>query len=273
MRAQNVTPAAIDPVTIEIGGTAISLQTHNPQFCRLLLDRYAGFVADSRPPRLRLDVELTDAAHSADPDQDLQVAVQGRDWFMQRGDFHARWNPATGRGFVHQPASPYAIDSVLRIIHSLILVGRGGFLLHAASAIRRGHAFLFAGVSGAGKTTISRLAPPDASLLTDEISYVIRKNGKYFACGTPFSGELGRSGENVSAPIKTMFLLNQGPENRIETVSEIDKIRSLLRNILFFAADPQLVNRVFDSACEFVSKVPVCRLTFFPDERVWNIIV
>lgn len=145
-------------------------------------------------------------------------------------------------------------------------------MVHAASAIRRGQAFLFAGVSGAGKTTISRLAPSDATLLTDEISYVVRKNGEYFAWGTPFTGELARVGENVSAPIRAAFLLEKGPENRIETLSQPEAIRSLLRNILFFAEDAELVNQVFHSACEFVNQVPMRRLTFFPDERVWNMI-
>ncbi len=263
---------ATELATIEIGGTAIALRTENPEFYRLLVRRYAGFIASSRSPELELVIELVEPADSGDLDEDLQVTLQGQDWVMQRGDFRARWNPETGRGFVHQPSSPYAIDSVLRIIHSLVLAERGGFLLHAASAIRRGQAFLFAGISGAGKTTISRFAPPDATLLTDEISYVVRRNGEYFACGTPFSGELARAGENVSAPIKTVFLLNKGPENQIEAISQNQAIKSMLRNTLFFAKDSGLVNRVFQSTCEFVTQVPVRRLTFFPDDRVWNII-
>lgn len=91
---------------------------------------------------------------------------------MTRGDFQAEWDTASRRGWVRQTANPYGIDAVLRILHSLILAPQGGFLVHAASAVRHGRAFLFAGVSGAGKTTISRLAPPDVKLLTDEISYV-----------------------------------------------------------------------------------------------------
>ena len=39
----------------------------------------------------------------------------------------------------------------MRIVHSLIVAERGGFLLHAASAICEGHAYLFSGVSGAAK--------------------------------------------------------------------------------------------------------------------------
>src|SRR6266704_1338664 len=48
--------------------------------------------------------------------------------------------------------------------------------------------------------------------------------------------------------------------------------RALLESILFFAHDSELVGRVFESACEFVSRVPVFRLTFFPDARVWELI-
>jgi hypothetical protein len=160
----------------------------------------------------------------------------------------------------------------LRIVHTLVLARQGGFLLHSASAIRNGKAFLFAGVSGAGKTTISRLAPADAILLTDEISYVRKRDDQYVAFGTPFTGELAKLGENVSAPIAVLYLLAQGPSNRIETVAEGEAVRSLLANLLFFAEDAELVQAVFHSAIEFVSRVPVSRLTFVPDSRVWELI-
>src|SRR5437879_13754824 len=144
--------------------------------------------------------------------------------------------------------------------------------MHAASAIRNGRAFLFAGVSGAGKTTISRLAPSDATLLTDEISYVRKQGDHYVAFGTPFTGELAKLGENVSAPIAALYLLAKGSENRIETVTPVEATRALLTNLLFFAEDQELVQLTFHSACEFVSRVPVSRLTLVPDARVWELI-
>jgi hypothetical protein len=138
--------------------------------------------------------------------------------------------------------------------------------------VRNGKAFLFSGLSEAGKTTMARLAPADVSLLTDEASYVRKVDGRYMAYGTPFAGELGVAGENISAPIEALYLLAKGPENRIESIDPAVAIRRLLRNILFFAHQSDLVRQVFESACAFVATVPVYQLTFFPDQRVWELI-
>jgi hypothetical protein len=42
--------------------------------------------------------------------------------------------------------------------------------------------------------------------------------------------------------------------------------------MLFFAHDEELVRLVFQSASDFVSRVPVRRLVFEPDPRVWELV-
>ena len=189
------------------------------------------------------------------------------------GDFRVEWNPSSLRGSIEQTINPFSLDSVLRILHTLLLAREGGFLLHASSAIRNESAFLFAGVSGAGKTTMARLTPADVVMLTDEVSYVTRNDSRYFAVGTPFFGELARAGANERAPIKALYLLAKGPENKIEPIEGAEAVRTLLRNILFFAREPDFVEMVFDAACDFVARVPVRRLTFAPDYHVWEMLV
>jgi hypothetical protein len=353
---RNLSATAADELTINIGEVPILVRTESPEFFALLRERYGSFaeirgsglgarglglqtrnseaLQENLPSRIPspesrvpvLDVELIPSGVITE-EPDVSVRYESR-WVIERGDFRAEWDPATGRGWVRQTPNPYAIDSVLRILHSLVLAREGGFLVHAASAVRNGRAFLFSGVSGAGKTTISRLAPPDVRLLTDEISYV-RKRGlgagdwglgapgdtvqvtgasedgsrvsgvgsgkassrgfsltpnpqppvpspqspRYDAFGTPFAGELARLGEGVRAPVAALYFLAQGPENRVEPLSRTDAVRALLRNILFFAPDHELVQRVFDSVLDFVNRVPVRRLVFVPDARVWELIV
>ena len=256
---------------IAIGGVTVQVNASDPDFVRMLEERYAGFIGSGQEPDYEFDIELA-APADADPDADVGVFREGRTWHLERGDFRAQWDPALRRGRIRQSANPYSIDAVLRIVHSLVLANQGGMLVHAASAVRNGRAFLFAGVSGAGKTTISRLAPPDATLLTDEISYLRREGAGYTAYGTPFAGELGKPGENIRAPLAALYLLAQGRRNTIEPVGATEAARALLESILFFAHDSELVGRVFESACELVSRVPVFRLTFCPDARVWELI-
>jgi len=317
-------------VAIEIGAMPILVRTDSPEFAHLLKDRYGKFVtADASAAVMELEIELIPPGRVCDA-EDVSVRREAGRWVMERGDFRAEWDPQCRRGWVRQSANPYAIDGVLRILHSLILARQGGFLVHAASAVRNGRAFLFCGVSGAGKTTISRLAPPDVVLLTDEISYVRpreqgtgnreqrRGNGEegignregrilcppspepcaplvpvtssrssvpsslfpvpsslfpaFEAFGTPFAGELARLGENLRAPLAALYLLAQGPENRIEPMSNAEAARELLQNVLFFAQDEELVGMIFQTVCDFVRRVPVRRLVFTPDARVWELI-
>jgi hypothetical protein len=258
-------------IAVEIGGQPILLRTQDPLFREMLAHRYAGFVGTSTCAGFTFDIDLV-APRAEIPEENLRLETHDGVWRLRRGDFWAEWDPRRGRGRVQQSAYPHAIDSVLRIVHTLLLARQGGFLLHAASSIRGDRAFLFSGASGAGKTTLSRLAPPDAKLLTDEISYIRRDGDAYRACGTPFTGELELNGENCSAPIAALFFLKQGPENRMDPIGQPEAARSLLRNILFFAEDAELVKEVFRSACRFVERIPVRRLTFVPDEKVWEMI-
>jgi hypothetical protein len=322
---------------IEIGGMPILVRTESLEFARMLEDRYGEFViADAPPAVVELEVELIREAGSGprnsesgiqnsesdaqdfgvenDADESVNVRMEAGRWVIERGDFRAEWDPQTRRGWVRQRASPYAIDGVLRILHSLILAREGGFLVHAASAVRNGRAFVFAGVSGTGKTTLARLAPPDVTLLTDEISYVragvrrpelevrseelgvqrlganpisqitnhqsqmdnrqsaIGNRQSYEAFGTPFAGELAKLGHKIRAPLAALFLLKQGPENRIEPLSEAEAVRELMRHVLFFTHDEELVVMVFNSICSFVKQNSVRRLVFTPDARVWELI-
>lgn len=263
---------AYDSVLIHIGGIVIGLRTRDAGFRRLLQQRYGHFVSSSSTPDFEFDLELAQPFGEARLDDDVRVSCDAGTWIFQRGDFHAHWDPQARRGTMRHLPNPYSVDAVLRIVHTLLLARSGGFLLHASSAIRHGKAFLFGGVSGAGKTTIARLAPPDATLLTDEISYVTREDNSYRAYGTPFAGELATLGENASASLGALYLLEKGKENRIEPVAAAEAVRALLRNILFFAHDPNLVNQLFKAACHFVEQVPVRRLFFVPDASVWELI-
>jgi hypothetical protein len=259
------------PVIVDVGGMAVELLTSERPLIDVLEERFGKFLNPSADPVFRFEITLVPEG-TFDVDADLQVGGRHGHWIMQRGDFHAEWNVADRRGRIRQTLNPYAIDSVLRIVHTLVLAADGGFLLHASSAVRGGCAYLFTGPSGAGKSTIVGLAPADVTVLTDEISYVKRGPEGYVAFGTPFAGERSELGEPASAPVSALFQLGRGTETRRDRLDEAETVQTLMRNILFFADDRELTDRVLDTACDFARRVPAFRLHFAPDDRVWRTI-
>jgi hypothetical protein len=258
-------------VVVDIGEMPVQLTTTSQPLVDLLKRRYAGFVNSTAAPLFHFDISIVDP-DERDLDRNLSVRASSGRWHLARGDFRAEWDAATGSGWIRQAVNPYAVDSVLRIVHTLLLATREGLLLHAASAVRDGRAYLFVGPSGAGKTTIARLAPPDASLLTDEISYVRRVGDRYLAFGTPFAGELGHSGRPIAAPLAAIYRLEQQSANSLRPLGAADTVRLLMRNALFFADDPSLSGALFDTACRMAEALPAYRFGFVPDGRAWDLV-
>jgi hypothetical protein len=262
---------ACQPLTIEIGGLAIRLRAPDAAFRALLAERYSSFLRPDSSAEMEFDLHLAPPVPLAE-EENLEVRCEQGHWQLARGDFRAAFDLCTRRGRLAFVPNPYSVDTLLRIVHSLLLAPAGGLLLHASGGIRGGRGVVFSGLSGAGKTTIARLAPPDVQLLTDEISYLRCEADGFRVYGTPFSGELGIQGEDVSAPLAAIHLIEHGASNRLERVPEAEAVRRLMRNTLFFAQEQRLVADVFSTVCELVCRVPVYRLEFLPDARVWEVL-
>jgi hypothetical protein len=107
---------------------------------------------------------------------------------------------------------PHPFDQIVVIP---ALARRKGFLVHACGAVVDGKAFVFAGHSGDGKTTLSRLlAEEGIELLSDERVAIVGNGDGFVVHGTPWAGE----GEVVSSarfPLGGVFILRKASSHRI----------------------------------------------------------
>jgi len=165
----------------------------------------------------------------------------------------------------------YALDSLLRMLLSWKLLPETGFLLHAATVIRNGKAYVFFGRSGAGKSTVASLSP-SGSVFTDEISLLKRVDGEWRAFGTPFWGDFRADGTNCSASLAGIFRLLQSPQNRVEALRPAELLKALLPCVLFFSSRVGDHQRLLEILAATSREVPGYNLQFQKNRSFWEAI-
>ncbi|MGH9593821.1 MAG: hypothetical protein ACRD5L_12075, partial [Bryobacteraceae bacterium] len=255
-----VCPASLDgsPLHLSIGEIPLALHVPEGDLRRRASVRYTGFTS---PGADGFPIFLEDSALPGAPASRFRYTLHDNSQIQMDRDF------AKIFGVRHE----YALDSLVRILLSVMLLDRKGFLLHAASVTRNGKAFIFPGRSGAGKSTVASLAP-SGSVLTDEISLLSLAAGAWRAHGTPFWGEFRAAGANVSAPVHGVYFLVQAPENRIERMSPGEGLRALLPKVLFFSADRLQTEKLLEILTEAVAGIPFHRLYFRRDPSFWEVL-
>jgi hypothetical protein len=95
------------------------------------------------------------------------------------------------------------------------LARREAILVHACGAAKDGRAYVFAGHSGDGKTTLARLLSTEGFELLSDERVVIRRHGSSFmAYGTPWPGE-GNAVSAAGLPLAGVFLLRKGNHHQL----------------------------------------------------------
>ena len=183
---------------------------------------------------------------------------------------------ASGEVVVHRPYFPrghlvypleYPLDELL-LIH-LLAAGRG-VEVHACGVVdASGQGYLFAGQSGAGKTTMARLwqKTEEVQVLSDDRIILRYQSGRFWMYGTPWHGEAGLSSP-ARAPLKGVYLLRHGPSNRLVPLRR----SSTAARLVACSFPPFYHSSGLDFTLGFldqlVEAVPCYELSFTPDERV-----
>jgi hypothetical protein len=242
---------------LSIGCVPFRLQMADAQLFRAASSRYAAFREAAVQP---IHITLNEFSKSENRPAEFGYEFEG-------AALHASSRETRFDGVRNE----YALDSLLRVLLSWKLAGRHGFLLHAATVVRGGKAYVFTGRSGAGKSTVASLSPA-GTVLTDEISLLRFANGEWRAYGTPFGGEFRATGSNTSAPVRGLFRLVQAAENRVTPLRTIEMLRALLPNVLFFSAESEANRRLLDILGQAVDSISGYALAFRKDAVFWEVL-
>ena len=164
----------------------------------------------------------------------------------------------------------YPLDQLLAMY---TLAPLGGLICHSAGLVRDGRGAVFAGRSGAGKTTFMGLCSARGGFdgLSDDRVVIRRLPGSIMAYGTPWAGE-GRVASNLAVPLTTLVFLHQSLDNELRPISPGKALEQLFPVVSVPWFDVRRMEQVTDFCGELVESVACYELHFRPEVAVLDLI-
>ncbi len=150
------------------------------------------------------------------------------------------------------------------LVRALLPTLVDGLVAHAAVLLDGTSGFLCCGASGAGKTTLARLAGSRGS---DELGAARRVGGAWVVSTLPFW-----KGRAATARLDGVFLLRHAGANERRRLGPLEAMPALGRHLLWPHEAPEAAQRTMDLLGDLVSSVPVWDLGFLPSAAVLELI-
>ena len=148
-----------------------------------------------------------------------------------------------------------------------------GTMLHAFGASDSGRGILFAGSSGAGKSTMTDLwnDKKGITVLSDDRIIVRKMGGQFWMYGTPWHGD-AKVCSPERAPLEKIFFLKHAEKNGIKKINPIDATSRMVVCSFPTFWDKKGMEFTLNFCAELAGKVPCYELGFVPDERVLDLV-
>lgn len=219
------------------------------------------------------DIKIKIMAEYGTVFSDYHVEIkQGMDLVtFKRADYLIESTPDYTSATIHVHDELALKHALMNLYSSYIVYHNWGLLIHSSCAIESDKGQIFAGHSGAGKSTAARLSEPRA-LLSDEATIVkISENG-ITVFDSPFRSELQSTGYQQPRSLAGIQLLHQAESNRREKMRKPDALLSLMDKVFYWSHDPAETQRIIRLLRTLVEKIPVYELYFRKDPTFWELI-
>lgn len=186
------------------------------------------------------------------------------DYFLQMDRAHRR-----ARIAVHDT---FALKHALMNLYSAFVVHHEwGMLVHSSCVAQRGQAYLFAGQSGAGKSTVALLSRP-RRVLSDEATVLKISSGQAVVFDSPFRSDSSPVFDPDPYPVRGVHILRQSQSVARWQMSRSEGIVELMSKVFFWSHDPKETVKILTLHRHLADCVPIYRLDFQKNDSFWEAI-
>ena len=164
--------------------------------------------------------------------------------------------------------NPYFGPTIELLMVNYLAQGRG-IIIHGCGIKKNDRGFLFAGESGAGKTTMARIwsQESDVEVLSDDRTIIRKKDDHFVMYGTPWHGE-GKFGSPGSVKLDQIFFINHARENSIMKSNNAQSVTQFLQCSFPPFWDTAGMEYSMDVFSELAAAIPCQLLSFKPDKSI-----
>ncbi len=165
------------------------------------------------------------------------------------------------------------LDNAARYLVARIALEAGGLALHGAGVLRGGRAWIFAGVSGAGKSTAAGVSS-GTTPLGDDFAVVLPEGVGWATHAVPFDNTEKAPDAPVRGlvPLAGVLRLFKAPTHRIEQPAGVIAQASLMSCAAFPWALPDLAERAEDAVARISASGAFRHLHFAQDAGFWSLL-
>ncbi|MEI7026103.1 hypothetical protein [Paenibacillus sp. y28] len=161
--------------------------------------------------------------------------------------------------------------AMLNLYSAFIIHHEWGLLIHSSCLADKGRAFLFAGHSGAGKSTVALLSRP-RPVLSDEATIVKLSPGEALIYDSPFRSDSEWASHAGAYPLAGIQLLRQAQQNRRTSVGKLNGMVELMNRVFYWKQHPEETKKVLRLCMQLAQRVPVYELYFQKNNTFWEVV-
>ncbi|TVY05620.1 hypothetical protein [Paenibacillus cremeus] len=259
----------MDYIQTQIGEHHIRLENVPESLMKLFLRSYPFYDDPENEPDIVILIEegygvpFVDYEVSIKKESD-KISFCRADYLIESDRYYKN-----ARIFVHDELA--LKHALISLYSSYIAYHNWGLLLHSSCVIDNGKAHIFAGHSGAGKSTAARLSYP-RTLLSDEATIVKITSDEVTVYNSPFRSEQEPTDLAGCYSLSSIQVLVQALHNQRLRVRKPNGLLELMDKVFYWPHSSEETGNLLGLLNILVNRVPVYELHFQYNNKFWELI-
>lgn len=204
-------------------------------------------------------------------DYNVEITKSKNSICYQRTDYRIEVNSEFNRATIMVYDDFALKHALLNLYSSFIVFHNWGLLMHSSCVLDHNKAHMFAGHSGAGKSTAARLSQP-RELLSDEATIIKVENDSVTVYNSPFRSDTETNEYVPESPLKSIQLLVQSRAIKRTRIKKSEAVIDLIGKVFYWKHDPEDTKKVLLLLTKLIVSVPVYELQFEKNNNFWELI-